>query len=52
MLAQQCHSIIKLHFRQWGGAGLHELFSLRLIKNIIHEVTILTETNKKTLFTK
>jgi hypothetical protein len=27
-----------LHLRQWGGDGLHELFSLSPIKNITHEV--------------
>ncbi len=32
MLAQQCHPVIKLPLRQWGGAGQHELFSLRPIK--------------------
>ena len=32
------HYAIMLHFRQCGGVGLHELFSLRPIKNIIHEV--------------
>ena len=32
MLAQQNHTTMMLHLRQWGGAGQHELFSLRPIK--------------------
>src|SRR5438309_10683654 len=46
-VSQTNNSNKAMHLRQWGGAGLHELFSLRPIKDIIHEVTILTETNKR-----